>query len=1450
MTTGGIIPNISTESRYRPIPKSISTFNRVGSPPVPGLRNEYKSAVGSLSLGGGLSRDRSRLMGDKSPTRSSSMRDKLSMRGLPCNHSLSIGQSLNKIEAYQPSRINIDTVPSIPINDLYVSDNDSVQHITVNTTNPDNILNIPKMNRNIVLTSPKTVKRIGTTNFGSMMNVSQNDRVTGSSQVKHDPHQIYPQESSIIPLMDQTTQYHQECPKSDIKADSRLTIRQGSVVTPRTYPVVPRTYTAPVPTSISVVSSRVSTSVTQSRIQSRIQLRPTESQRCSLSVQPPQSPMSRLSISINPTLGTRSTLTIRSDPPSKPILRLISDKQPAKTVQTKTSLNKTNIIFILLSRRIEHTRSQLDTMKLPDLKLMLGNITSDEKILLQEQVIKRKNYNGDINYNASLRGIPKSYTKDAKVDCLLNEEIMVPITLNQEQRNLFNSLGRSLSIVTAGPGSGKTTSLVEIVSYLSSQNLRVLVLMYGISVEAQFKHRLKALDIKLQPLTQIRRPSGSYVATFHKYAWNSRGVGSSDGTFLDMDIDDFIYEPMESIGATESSTISFMTSVLDSNQNESRNESRDIGDVSGGVHKDPESIIKSNSRDVSVNFLDIGDDYSSQNEAPNQHNQMDQVGLTPDPRSHPNQIEHCMASNMSDSHYNPTSQSKVTGNSLSSSSGKQPKTPKVFGTPNIGREANEADQQNFDPDFLGQSNTSSYDTSSTNDKFGGDYDSSIQEAVTRAPSSQEVWDYVIIDEAQDLKRTYYDLIQTIRTSHVIYMGDARQEINSGATAYSKLVSENQRDLQKLHMNHRSTQEIVSVLNQFSRNNFCPQVDIQQRSNTSVPDSVVIVRTKDEAQTAAAYIAEYPLGSTFAISPVTVRKYNVDDTVTQIRQELYEKGRKIMVTESGRSIDPKEDYITNSKLVKGLERDQVVLFGVSNTSLYSDYNVPIENLKCLLYVAMSRAKKRLVIIVDEDKYVSPNLLDSCLVDLNLPHRVSNVSQRKMPSNPIPIINVTDLAEYNFDPQRIDEIDTQQVHIDREGIEDCVGFLVEAHLASSFGALCNSYSLNSIRSSREALTYLQDGTYQCDVANKSRELNNLFRELNSSLDSPEYTYTRAMYISRIQRDWTVSESLKAVSLDLSRAREDVISLIGPEIRHSTKKKYPVPIDRSEQIGGYIYGEFDLSSQHGIVEVKHAHENVKHLNQAAIYSKISGLPVYIVNTLCGKIMPVLNGITDFDRYVRAILIMREAHICRIGSDVPLPSGVIISVDTEFTFNGGGNVYEIGAVAFDPVEGKIISVFQEISGCVPMGGIGGNPNEGGTNGSSKGFQVPILGVTEANTPGVCSNEFFLQLTGLKITGTPDPSMIYRFQEWISAWPQGTVIQWAGSDSDLLGIRKGIDLMAKYKIHLSQCSGTGRARKSGLRLTDAVEDIFPPKFPFHAHRAFEDAAMTMGVYIAMLLKR
>ena len=129
----------------------------------------------------------------------------------------------------------------------------------------------------------------------------------------------------------------------------------------------------------------------------------------------------------------------------------------AKHQKKEIKLQKPDIVYLLKNRGIEAVPQSLYAMDVKQLKWLLGEITEEERNTVIIRKEQRMQYKGNIAYNCGIYGIPQSYTKSAKIDCLLNLEIKTPIQLNLEQQIfLLKSRENKEKIIgLSGPGGGK-----------------------------------------------------------------------------------------------------------------------------------------------------------------------------------------------------------------------------------------------------------------------------------------------------------------------------------------------------------------------------------------------------------------------------------------------------------------------------------------------------------------------------------------------------------------------------------------------------------------------------------------------------------------------------------------------------------------------------------------------------------------------------------------------------------------------------------------------------------------------------------------------------------------------------------------------------------------------------------------------------------------------------------
>ena len=93
------------------------------------------------------------------------------------------------------------------------------------------------------------------------------------------------------------------------------------------------------------------------------------------------------------------------------------------------------------------------------------------------------------------------------------------------------------------------------------------------------------------------------------------------------------------------------------------------------------------------------------------------------------------------------------------------------------------------------------------------------------------------------------------------------------------------------------------------------------------------------------------------------------------------------------------------------------------------------------------------------------------------------------------------------------------------------------------------------------------------------------------------------------------------------------------------------------------------------------------------------------------------------------------------------------------------------------------------------------------------------------------------------DLTLIKSFYEWMQSFNNVPVIQWAGNDTNKLGLSNpSIDVSNYFRAWLEQINAY---RNHSYTLTDAMMQLSGCEL-FSAHRAFEDAIATMIVYLVI----
>nr|KAG5713427.1 hypothetical protein BaRGS_024975 [Batillaria attramentaria] len=154
------------------------------------------------------------------------------------------------------------------------------------------------------------------------------------------------------------------------------------------------------------------------------------------------------------------------------------------------------------------------------------------------------------------------------------------------------------------------------------------------------------------------------------------------------------------------------------------------------------------------------------------------------------------------------------------------------------------------------------------------------------------WDWVVVDEAQDLNNTHASIVDTLRQSchHLVVAGDPRQELYPGTTWFSEMWRKTPNEKRALlRYNYRSVPEIVDVINKFSSFNFPNLHHDQIAGRTDSSGSVEFCQVKSEecGEAAGERLSKSPPNEAYAIGPVSVHKFRTEPVTNTVRQVVHE-----------------------------------------------------------------------------------------------------------------------------------------------------------------------------------------------------------------------------------------------------------------------------------------------------------------------------------------------------------------------------------------------------------------------------------------------------------------------------------------------------------------------------------------------------------------------------------
>jgi hypothetical protein len=194
------------------------------------------------------------------------------------------------------------------------------------------------------------------------------------------------------------------------------------------------------------------------------------------------------------------------------------------------SLPKEDLVFIARSRKLAHTPRSLWQMKIPELNSLVGEISHEEHEKLAKTHDARRTsvywgYTvGELIARVRERSIAySSMTRGALIDELLQSDAngFRTVVLDPSQEDaLKRSDGALRLLISAGPGSGKTTTVCEIVRHAARKpDARIIVLAFNVKAEDTLKKNLRrGGPLQMIHKSRIHDPAekGCAVLTFDK----------------------------------------------------------------------------------------------------------------------------------------------------------------------------------------------------------------------------------------------------------------------------------------------------------------------------------------------------------------------------------------------------------------------------------------------------------------------------------------------------------------------------------------------------------------------------------------------------------------------------------------------------------------------------------------------------------------------------------------------------------------------------------------------------------------------------------------------------------------------------------------------------------------------------------------------------------------------
>lgn len=678
-------------------------------------------------------------------------------------------------------------------------------------------------------------------------------------------------------------------------------------------------------------------------------------------------------------------------------------------------------------------------------------------------------------------------------------------------------------------------------------------------------------------------------------------------------------------------------------------------------------------------------------------------------------------------------------------------------------------------------------------------------------------DLFVVDEAQDLSHLLGQITDRVRDRSASFyvFGDPRQELYPGCTWFSHKWTDADASIKTyLRYNHRSSKAIVDFLNRYSRANF-PTLHFDQIPTRDEQGQVLFFDSP--SITTETGIDQCPQYSELcALSPISIKKYNLDVRTREIRQVVYSHyglAPRLMDGEEKDFDLRKECVIATSKKFKGLEKDSVIVFGVDVD--YCNLNIPWEALVKGLFVCISRARDTLILVYEGTAMA--NAL-SPLTPL-LPGDLPKVQAKPIFLSQKIYLTVDELSEQELGvPEVLAQGECQKVEVESQFDSDFIAIFLKKRLAKQLGCLRHG-ELKNVDNRQDYRHYSQmfgnSSKYkflghQRDFFFYSDALRPMIEEKRTAIENQTiscYELAQLDYSNTIQKLWTVSERLKdydgmAIEIPLQ-----------PGVVFEELHTRDIYNSRGESVVTLLLGKTDFFREGYCAQIKFTDEiQARTRKEAGLFAWMNHLPYVTVYNLRQGVYEEIAPLQDPSLHIHAYSAMRLAQTVHLRTRNPIvcpADGDCVAIDFE-TRGFTNRITEIGAVRYNPFTRKVLAVFHEIAPGVEVGS---------------------------------SSETWSRLTNLRIAEEEEferhqTRLLQRVTEWCG---ESLVVHWAGSEKSIFP--KTLDV---HQLYTTWSKLQNVELRHGNDLSAAVDRLFCGQLPFTAHRALDDAIATMAVHIAL----